>query len=168
MLCVGMLSAIILARQIIAVFKIQSIEEAHMKKLQQGFTLIELMIVIAIIGILAAIALPAYQQYTQRAQFSEVVLATSPYKTAVELAAQTRTTLLASLNVNTNGIPQAASANGGFVQSVTVANGVITGTATAALGSDTYILTPGNDGTDVNVPVIWNDSTSGCLTTGLC
>ena len=54
-------------------------------KKQQGFTLIELMIVVAIIGILAAVALPAYQTYTQRARFSEVVLATTPYKSAFEV-----------------------------------------------------------------------------------
>ncbi|MFM7705314.1 MAG: prepilin-type N-terminal cleavage/methylation domain-containing protein, partial [Rubrivivax sp.] len=48
-----------------------------MKRVQQGFTLIELMIVVAIIGVLAAVALPAYQDYTKRAQMSEVVLAAS-------------------------------------------------------------------------------------------
>ena len=57
-----------------------------MKK-QQGFTLIELMIVVAIIGILAAIALPAYQDYTTRAKVSEVVLAASSARTAVSEAA---------------------------------------------------------------------------------
>ncbi|MFN3162162.1 MAG: prepilin-type N-terminal cleavage/methylation domain-containing protein [Pseudohongiellaceae bacterium] len=61
-----------------------------MKKAQQGFTLIELMIVVAIIGILAAVALPAYQNYSNRAAFSELVLAVTPRKTAVELAIQTR------------------------------------------------------------------------------
>ncbi|MBA4501306.1 pilin [Marinobacterium marinum] len=54
-----------------------------MKKNQQGFTLIELMIVVAIIGILAAIALPAYQNYTTRAQVSEVVLAASAARTEI-------------------------------------------------------------------------------------
>lgn len=60
-----------------------------MKKMQQGFTLIELMIVVAIIGILAAVALPAYQDYTTRAKVSEVILAASAARTSVSEAAQT-------------------------------------------------------------------------------
>lgn len=60
-----------------------------MKAIQKGFTLIELMIVVAIIGILAAIALPAYQDYTARAKVSEVVLAASQCRTAVTEASQT-------------------------------------------------------------------------------
>jgi type IV pilus assembly protein PilA len=60
-----------------------------MKRLQQGFTLIELMIVVAIIGILAAVALPAYQDYTIKAKVSEVILASSQCRTAIAEVYQT-------------------------------------------------------------------------------
>lgn len=60
-----------------------------MNTMQKGFTLIELMIVVAIIGILAAVALPAYQDYTARAKVSEVVLAASTCRTAISEASQT-------------------------------------------------------------------------------
>jgi len=67
-----------------------------MRRVQQGFTLIELMIVVAIIGILAAVALPAYQDYTIRARVSEAVLATSQCRTAVSEIYQTGTAAMAA------------------------------------------------------------------------
>ena len=99
-----------------------------MKTIQKGFTLIELMIVVAIIGILAAIAIPAYQDYTQRAQVGEAMTLVSDAKTAIAEFAQTNgeypdiaTTDLADLNIDGTVIGQYASFAVG-------ANGVITAT----------------------------------------
>jgi type IV pilus assembly protein PilA len=90
-----------------------------MKSLQKGFTLIELMIVVAIIGILAAVALPAYQDYTIRAKVSELILATASAKISIEECAQTNNTIAGcgnqtAVNVgpNTKVTGSAVAANG--------------------------------------------------------
>ena len=141
----------------------------NMKRVQQGFTLIELMIVVAIIGILAAVALPAYQQYTKKAKFTEVVLATSTPKIAVEICAQELNTVTGCTSA-TNGVPTDISVAAGKVASVTTADGVITATAVGAAGAaveglngETYIMTP----TITAGKVTW--VTSGtCIAAGLC
>ncbi|HGM1987324.1 TPA: pilin [Neisseria gonorrhoeae] len=95
-----------------------------MNTLQKGFTLIELMIVIAIVGILAAVALPAYQDYTARAQVSEAILLAEGQKSAV-----TEYYLNNGKWPADNGAAGVASSDkikGKYVQSVTVANGVVT------------------------------------------
>jgi type IV pilus assembly protein PilA len=99
-----------------------------MKRIQQGFTLIELMIVIAIIGILAAIALPAYQDYTVRAKVSEVLLAASACRTGITEALQVNSGIDASA-----ALPLACSTQvTKYVASVAAdANGKITVTADA-------------------------------------
>lgn len=106
-----------------------------MKKAQQGFTLIELMIVVAIIGILAAVALPAYQDYTVRAKVSELLLAASNAKTAVSEFAQAEGTITGS------GAGLTIPNDGEYVSSGTVsADGVIQVTGTAAdLGAESDV-----------------------------
>lgn len=77
-----------------------------MKQVQKGFTLIELMIVVAIIGILAAVAIPAYSNYTKKAKFTEVTQATQAMKSALE-ACQADTGDLTYCNNGSNSVPQA-------------------------------------------------------------
>ncbi|MDD9895092.1 MAG: prepilin-type N-terminal cleavage/methylation domain-containing protein [Gammaproteobacteria bacterium] len=137
-----------------------------MKQIQQGFTLIELMIVVAIIGILAAVALPAYQNYSDRAAFSELVLAVTPRKTAVELAIQTRAPAnLAALDAGALGIPANVARNA-TRHGASVTNGAITMTWQddgSNLDGITYTLTAGG----IVPPVQWTEGGT-CLTSGFC
>lgn len=135
-------------------------------KNSKGFTLVELMIVIAIIGILASVAIPAYQTYTKRSQFSEVIMATTPFKSAIETSIQTgRITALAGASAGTSGIPAAVGATG-FVTSVGVTNGVIEAISTITDDTGTAInftLTPNG----VAPPIQWTSGGS-CKTEVIC
>jgi len=138
-----------------------------MRKVQQGFTLIELMIVVAIIGILAAIALPAYTDYTGKAQLSEGITLTGGVKTAVA-EAYNQTGALTGLDGGTNGLPaNVASGAGKYADSITTTAGVIvvtmkaTGLSACAQGKTvTLTPTPGAATTD---PLKW-----ACTSTATC
>jgi type IV pilus assembly protein PilA len=120
-----------------------------MKRLQQGFTLIELMIVVAIIGILAAVALPAYQDYTVRAKMSEVILALSACRTSITEVYQTGGTNTPT--ANSWGCEQTAGSK--YVSAVnTSADGVVTATVT---GISTAV-----DGGIVSLSPLANSSTT--------
>ncbi|EMT1337906.1 pilin [Neisseria gonorrhoeae] len=95
-----------------------------MNTLQKGFTLIELMIVIAIVGILAAVALPAYQDYTARAQVSEAILLAEGQKSAVT-GYYLNNGEWPKDNTSA-GVASASDIKGKYVKSVTVTNGVVT------------------------------------------
>jgi type IV pilus assembly protein PilA len=126
---------------------------------QLGFSLIELMIVVAIISILAVVATPSYQTYTERARFLEIITATEPFKIAVSLALQEGYPL-AELSNSTHGIPANITPTK-YLSALTVKKGVIMASASKLLHENTYILTPDKNG------VIWNVSGT-CLADNLC
>jgi type IV pilus assembly protein PilA len=144
---------------------------------QKGFTLIELMIVIAIIGSVAAVALPAYQTYTKKARFSEVISATGAVKSAVDICYQS--TGAVTTCISEDGDPGVVTATAGanvgtFVSSVASAlnSGNFEITATAASGAtaggldgETYVL----QGEPSNGAITWTElATSTCKAAGLC
>ena len=126
---------------------------------KQGFSLIELMIVVAIISILTVIAIPSYQHYTQRARFSEVIAATQPFKIAIALALQ-EGAAMTELIPGVYGIPQEPVLTRNLA-SLSVKNGIITATGTKIAGNATFILKPSDDGSTWAVE-------GSCVEAGLC
>ncbi len=130
-----------------------------------GFTLIELMIVMAIIGILASVASPMYGNYTKRAKFSDVINQTTTFKSAVGLCVQDRNEIV-GCNHNTNGIPDSVT-NKGNLALLTVSDGTITAVGTEKVDQADYILIPTWDATSNTLD--WTvAAASTCIDTRLC
>jgi type IV pilus assembly protein PilA len=143
---------------------------------QGGFTLIELMIVVAIVAILAAVALPAYQTYTQRAKFSEVIAATGAAKTAVEVCVQTGNTA-DSCESRASAAASTANTQTEFVESVAVtiddpitsgSKITITAKGRGDVANNDFVV----EGTVVGsgARITWEQPASGssCINNGLC
>ena len=141
---------------------------------QAGFTLIELMIVVAIIGLLAAIAIPAYSKYTKKARFSEVIDAVAPVRQAIDECVQLQglTTIggVTGCAAGSNGVPASMPAGTGYVASISLTGdtGVIKVIANNIDDSSgipyNYILTPS---VNANGAVQWA-SGGTCRNDGMC
>ena len=108
---------------------------------QRGFTLVELMVVIAIIAILSSIGIPTYQRYIQKAAITDLLQALVPYKTAVELCVLQNS--LAACNAGQQGIPTSAATR--YVSEINVNQGVISLTGQQSLQGLIVTLTPKDD-----------------------
>lgn len=141
-----------------------------MKQVQKGFTLIELMIVVAIIGILAAVAIPSYQNYVMKAKFTEVVQATAPAKLAIEGCFQDLQTLNSCGTAGSNGVPADSGATGKVTSVTTTSGGVITATGDSTTFGGTaytFILTPAAAGTTGSQNLTWTKSGT-CIAKAIC
>jgi type IV pilus assembly protein PilA len=141
-----------------------STKEKLMKRVQQGFTLIELMIVVAIVGILAAIALPAYQDYVIRSKMSEAEAAVAACKTSVaEYLSTHSTTGLAAIDTSNSGCSTTQTQ---YVSGLAVAAGVITVSAanTGANATCGLILTPTLASGDTGTIATWVGSNDAACT----
>lgn len=129
------------------------------KHFPKGFTIIELLITLAIIAIIVVIAIPSYMNYTKRAYYSKVVQAAAPYKLGVSECYH-NTGALTKCDAGSNGVPTALTTPKDAVASIAVTNGIITVTPVAAKGvttTDTYVLTP----TASNNILTWTASGGG-------
>ena len=112
--------------------------------IRKGFTLIELMIVIAIVAILATVAIPSYQNYTKKAAVSELLQASAPYRSEVELCIY-NTGEPSKCSAGSNGIQANNTGLGKYVASINVASSVINVTGKGALENISYTLTASGD-----------------------
>lgn len=134
---------------------------------ERGFTLIELMIVIAIIGVLATIALPAYQNYARKTKFTEVILAAENVKTSIDSCFQgrgnyilTNCNSIAEVSIDASGVTAASNVNSISIDPVTA---LVTVTGEASVDSATYTLLPSVSNNSLN----WTAGGT-CIAAGLC